>query len=113
MPGRGRHRASEMTYVSWVPGAPHSLRGARKKRRNPAYFQNLALSLSAGDTEIVGHSHQIDQGFRLHLSRDPAAVDLHRLYAQPQQGRNLLGRATADDMRQDFAFARCQQLKAL
>ena len=72
-----------------------------------------SLGLLGGDAELIRHTHQIDQRPGLHLSHDLASMDLHRCLAQLKLSCNLLVRASGDDEREDFPFARSQDIKAI
>src|SRR5262249_33742407 len=71
------------------------------------------LRLSVRHAECVGHSHQVDQRPRSHLSHDLAAMDLHRHLAQFRLRGNLIVSATSDNESQNFSLARRQGIEAL
>src|SRR6266446_6275118 len=66
-----------------------------------------------GNAQPVGHSHQIDQGFRAHLSHDLAAMDLHRHLAQLELIGDLLAGPAADHQGDDLPLACRQRIEAL
>ena len=64
------------------------------------------------DAELVRHPHQSDQGLRLHLPRDLAAMHLHRHLAQIELGGDLFVRTTGHDEREHFPLAHRQRGEA-
>jgi hypothetical protein len=91
--------------------------GAVRRTRRLVLWFRRRLSDRSGffgrNPELVGHSHQIDQRLRSHLSHDLAAMDLHSHLAQLELTSNLLVQESCDDDWQDFSFARRQRIEAL
>src|ERR1700730_8938679 len=69
------------------------------------------LRLRATNPECVGHSHQIRQGLRPHLSHDIAAMDLYGDLAYAQFTRDLLVHQARGDVSDDLLLPRGQRFE--
>jgi hypothetical protein len=99
--------AFKWVRVGWTYEGPSHAGGTR-----PLTLWFTSLRLFGGNAEFVSHSHQINQRPRLHLSRDLAAMDLHRHLAQFELSCDLFVRTTRDDEREDFSFSQRQRIEA-
>ena len=70
------------------------------------------LRLFAGETEIIGHAHEVDQRLRSHLSHDLATMNFDCHLAQFELSRDLFVQLPGHDERQDLSLARGQRVEA-
>lgn len=56
------------------------------KDKPDLYSGLMLLRLAGGESELVGHAHQLDQRLRSHFSHDLATMDLRHYVANAPAG---------------------------
>src|SRR5208283_4907616 len=66
-----------------------------------------------GAFELLDHSYQVDEGFRVHLLHRPAALDLHGTFRSAELTGNLFIEHARGEHRDHLLLARSQRVEAL
>jgi hypothetical protein len=70
------------------------------------YFSTKHLGTGQFALELVGHSDEISERLRLHLTHDVTAMKFHGLFGHPQHAGYLFVQESEHDFRHHLAFSR-------